>query len=87
MKQILLLAVIHLLIFHQYKKDKSEALAPKKYTKPVQAVIDNDNNYLFVKRKITTNEKPDTIKTSVRPVPLRSTHAVYFLPATPAIFK
>jgi hypothetical protein len=29
MKQLLLLAVIHLLIFHQYKKDKGEALAPK----------------------------------------------------------
>ncbi len=30
MKQLLCVVVIHLLILHQYKKDKSEALAPKK---------------------------------------------------------
>lgn len=30
MKQVLLLAMIHLLIFHQYSKDKKERLSPQK---------------------------------------------------------
>lgn len=39
MKQLLLLAIIHLLIFHQYSKDKKELLSPQKIvgaTKTVQ---------------------------------------------------
>ena len=30
MKQVLLLAMIHLLIFHQYSKDRKERLSPQK---------------------------------------------------------
>jgi hypothetical protein len=30
MKELLLLAIIHLLIFHQYSKDKKELLSPQK---------------------------------------------------------
>ena len=30
MKQVLLVVVIHLLILHQYRKDRNEVLAPKK---------------------------------------------------------
>ena len=35
MKQLLLVAVIHLLILHQYGKDKNEVLAPKKNTEKI----------------------------------------------------
>ncbi len=87
MKQLLLLAVIHLLIFHQYKKDKSEVLAPKKDSRPAQAVVHSDNDYLFQVRKTRTNETPDSANKSMRSMPLRPTHAVYFLPAIPAVLK
>jgi hypothetical protein len=48
MKQLLLLAVIHLLIYHQYKKDKSEVLAPKKTNNTVRPdVLPGKQEYLF----------------------------------------
>ena len=86
MKQLLLIAIIHLLIFHQYRKDKSEALAPKKDSKPVQAIVHTDKD-LYLSKKIRTNETPDTANISVRSAPLRPIQAVYFLPAIPAVIK
>lgn len=48
MKQLLLLAVIHLLIFHQYKKDKSEVLAPRKNNNTVKPdALPGKQEYLF----------------------------------------
>lgn len=87
MKQLLLLAVIHLLIFHQYEKDKSEALAPKKDIKPVEAIIQADKGYRFPVRLTKSNETSDSLHNSVQSVPLKPTHAVYFSPAIPAILK
>lgn len=56
MKQILLLAVIHLLIFHQYGKDKNEALAPKN-NKPVKTgVLAGKQDYLFRDIAVSTND-------------------------------
>ncbi|MGZ8558000.1 MAG: hypothetical protein ACXWWC_06705 [Chitinophagaceae bacterium] len=44
MKPLLLLVVIHLMVFHQYKKDKSETLAPKNY-KPEKILTPSYNQY------------------------------------------
>jgi len=46
MKPLLLIVIIHLLIFHQHRKDKNEALAPKK-NKPLKTAVPSYNqNYL-----------------------------------------
>jgi hypothetical protein len=45
MKQVLLLAIIHLLIFHQYSKDKKERLSPQQPKKQT------DRNVIPVKQK------------------------------------
>lgn len=87
MKQLLLLAVIHLLIFHQYKKDKSEALAPKKDSRPIEAIVQGDKDHRFRSTIARTNETSDSSNISGQPVPLRPTHTVHFLPAIPAILK
>ncbi|MGZ8523935.1 MAG: hypothetical protein ACXWV1_05870 [Chitinophagaceae bacterium] len=87
MKQLLLIAIIHLLIFHQYNKDKSEILASKKrYIKPVQAIVHSDKD-LNLSKKIRTNETPDTANISLRSAPVKPIQAVYFLPAIPAMIK
>jgi hypothetical protein len=58
MKQLLLLAVIHLLIFHQYEKDKGEALAPKKYNKPQKTDVlpVKQQDYVFTDIANNTND-------------------------------
>ena len=48
MKQLLLLVVIHLMVFHQYKKDKNETLALKNY-KPVEITAPSYNQYYLLK--------------------------------------
>ena len=48
MKQLLLLVVIHLMVFHQYKKDKNEMLSPKNY-KPVKIVKPSYKQYYLHK--------------------------------------
>jgi len=89
MKQLLLLAVIHLLIFHQYKKDKSEVLASKKNSKPVEAmVIPGEKDHLsFGSMMNKTNETNDSLPISVQSGSLRPIHASYLSPAIPAISK
>lgn len=56
MKQFLLLAMIHVLIFHQYKKDKTEVLAPKKSNKPVKTTVLQAQAHLFSGIKNTTKD-------------------------------
>jgi len=55
MKPLLLIVIIHLLIFHQYRKDKNEALAPKK-NKPVKIAAPSFNQY-YLHQGIEINGK------------------------------
>ena len=47
MKQLLLLFVIHLMVFHQYSKDKKEELSPKNY-KPVNRAEPSYNQFYLI---------------------------------------
>lgn len=48
MKQLLFVAMIHLLILHQYQKDKKEALAPKKEPPAKKIIPDISQDYYWL---------------------------------------
>jgi hypothetical protein len=47
MKQLLLLVMIHVLVYHQYRKDKNETLAPKKSKLIKTIVLSYEEDYLL----------------------------------------
>ena len=57
MKQLLLVAMIHLLILHQHRKDKAEVLAPKKSsTEKVTRSYNYDHYYWLMGINVTAND-------------------------------
>ncbi len=53
MKVLLLIVVIHVLVFHQYMKDKNEMLAPGGSKKSERQKSSYDDNYLS--RRVSNN--------------------------------
>ncbi len=74
MKQLLLLVVIHLMVFHQYKKDKNETLSPKNY-KPVKILTPSFNQYYL--HKEPENNGNDTSGVFNQSKPLTYDYASY----------
>ncbi len=56
MKQLLLLVMIHVLVYHQYRKDKKESLAPKKSKLIKTTVLPPKEDYLLRGIKIYAND-------------------------------
>lgn len=76
MKQLLFVAVIHLLILHQCQKDKKEALAQKKISANITATVNWQPNWLTDIKSY----KNDSLHYPVRyeqPADITYQHSVY----------
>ena len=56
MKQLLLLVMIHVLVYHQYRKDKKETLAPKKSKLIRTVVLPSEEDYMRRGMEIYAND-------------------------------